>query len=354
MPNRIIKESICESSGLADCSVFAQDLYKRLITYADDYGRFNADTQIMLARLYPRELDSIGQQNIIDALTELDGVGKILFYTSRPCKTVYGCFPNWKEHQRVRDSKAKYPDPDDTSVNDWYLQRFIPMGLKVEIIERDGFKCQTCNRFITSDKDARRLVKLGSGLYHIDPIIPVQQGGRATADNLRLTCPSCTLSRKEPFSFSEIISFAANCRELPRVAASCGELRPESESNPNPNPIQSEKNICSELDAAHSEPPVITLLLNDKTEYPVSHADIAEWRESYPAVDVMQELREMKIWCKDNPARRKTSKGIRRFISSWLSREQDKYHAGCQSSSGTTNQFLALLEKEEEKRHGSG
>lgn len=261
MPNRIIKESICESSGLADCSVFAQDLYKRLITYADDYGRFNADTQIMLARMYPRELDCVSQQDIIDALTELDGVGKISFYTSQPRKTVYGCFPRWKEHQRVRDSKAKCPDPDDTSVNDWYLQRFIPMDLKVEIIERDGFKCQICNRFITSDKNARRLVKHGSGLYHIDHIVPVQQGGRATADNLRLICPSCNLSRKKMFTFSEIVAFAAKCGEPPRVAANRCELPPESKSNPNPNPNpnpskaygippQEETGFCGELQEA--------------------------------------------------------------------------------------------------------
>ena len=57
MPNRILKESICESKGLSECTIFARDLYARLITYADDYGRFNADTQIMLARLYPREMD---------------------------------------------------------------------------------------------------------------------------------------------------------------------------------------------------------------------------------------------------------------------------------------------------------
>ena len=33
MPNRIIKDSICESKGLSEVSFFAADLYKRLITY---------------------------------------------------------------------------------------------------------------------------------------------------------------------------------------------------------------------------------------------------------------------------------------------------------------------------------
>jgi hypothetical protein len=38
----------------------------------------------------------------------------------------------------------------------------------------------------------------------------------------------------------------------------------------------------------------------------------------------MQELRNMKGWCQDNPRKRKTKKGIRRFVGSWLAREQDK------------------------------
>lgn len=236
MPNRIIKDSICESEGLSECSFFARDLYNRLITYADDYGRFNADTQIMYARLYPRELDSVTQEDIIDALLELVGVGKISFYTSKARHGVYGVFPRWGEHQRIRESKAKCPDPDDTDVNDWYLQRFIPMYLKVKVIERDGFKCQICGKFVTSGKDAKRLAKHGCGMYHIDHLVPVFQGGRATLENLRLTCPQCNMARKKRFSFNEIVAFSTKNDTEQKFAASCGELPPES------NPIQSESN----------------------------------------------------------------------------------------------------------------
>lgn len=239
MPNRIIKESINESRSLNDCTVFAQDLFKRLITYADDNGRFNADTQIMLARLYPRDLDIVTQQDVVDGLVELCGIGKIEFYTAnvfsnRGARDVYGAFPKWKMHQRVRDSKEKHPAPNDTDINDWYLRRFIPIDMKAEIIERDGFKCQICGKFLTTCKEAKRFVKLGTGLYHIDHIVPVVQGGRATLENLRLTCPDCNLKRKRKFTFDEIL--AETRRELPQAVASCRELPPES----NPIRIQSE------------------------------------------------------------------------------------------------------------------
>lgn len=237
MPNRIIKESINESRGLASCTLFAQDLFKRLVTYADDYGRFNADTEIMLARLYPRELGDITQDDVNEALIELSGIEKIQFYTAAPKKEIYGCFPKWGDHQRLRESKKSYPEPGDTQINDWYLRRFVSVDMKAKIIERDGFKCQLCGKFLTTCKDAKRFAKLGSGMYHIDHIVPCKQGGRATLENLRLTCPACNLSRKKTFSFSEIVDFAffqhtaESGGEVPQVSAiACARAESESES----------------------------------------------------------------------------------------------------------------------------
>jgi predicted phage replisome organizer len=75
-----------------------------------------------------------------------------------------------------------------------------------------------------------------------------------------------------------------------------------------------------------SSPVVISIILNDKTEYGITEADILAWKELYPAVDIMQELRKMKGWSEANPKKRKTKNGIKRFINSWLAGEQDKNH----------------------------
>ena len=72
------------------------------------------------------------------------------------------------------------------------------------------------------------------------------------------------------------------------------------------------------------EPSIIQLTLNDKTLYDVTQSDFNEYEELYPNVDVMQELRKMKGWLNANPTKRKTKRGIKRFINNWLSREQDK------------------------------
>lgn len=239
MPNRILKESICESKKLSEVSFFAEDLYKRLITYADDYGRFNADYRIMLVRLYPREIQIVNESDIEDALIELAGAGKVAFYTDDAREEIYGCLPKWFEHQRVRDSKKKAPDPHDTRVNDWYLKRFVPMGLKKKIIERDGFKCQECGKYICNvPTTAERLIKMGAGLYHLDHVVPVAQGGRATEENLRLLCPRCNLSRKKNYTVDEILEITLSA-DFCNTAASCGDLPQTAaiiQSNPNPNP----------------------------------------------------------------------------------------------------------------------
>lgn len=85
-----------------------------------------------------------------------------------------------------------------------------------------------------------------------------------------------------------------------------------------------ENNICAESGNPPAASEIISLILNDKTFYPIYQKDIDEWKELYPAVDILQELRKMKGWCIDNPRKRKTRNGVRRFIGGWLSREQDR------------------------------
>ncbi|WP_206458670.1 hypothetical protein [Anaerovorax sp. IOR16] len=98
------------------------------------------------------------------------------------------------------------------------------------------------------------------------------------------------------------------------------------------NPIQSESESKSEVlpeaEPASSSPAAISLMLNDKSLYPITQEQVNKWSKLYPAVDVMQELRKMVGWLEANPKRRKTSSGILRFITNWLAGEQDKGNKG--------------------------
>jgi len=58
-------------------------------------------------------------------------------------------------------------------------------------------------------------------------------------------------------------------------------------------------------------------------EFPLTQAKLDEYAESYPGVDVLAECRKALQWCRDNPAKRKTAKGVPRFLANWLSKAQN-------------------------------
>lgn len=69
---------------------------------------------------------------------------------------------------------------------------------------------------------------------------------------------------------------------------------------------------------------VESIPLNDGTEWECSVDDYEEYIRLYPAVDVKKAFRDMRAWSLSNPSKRKTHRGIRRFVNSWLAKEQDK------------------------------
>lgn len=107
--------------------------------------------------------------------------------------------------------------------------------------------------------------------------------------------------------------------------------------------------LCAEPQAADA-PPVISLPLNDGTFFDVSENDRAKWSQLYPNVDVLQQLRNMAGWCDSNPTKRKTRGGIKRFITSWLSREQDKGGKAPQNKPFVYGDVFAEILEEEKNR----
>ena len=88
--------------------------------------------------------------------------------------------------------------------------------------------------------------------------------------------------------------------------------------------------------------PLIGLPLNDGSEHEVTEEDLAEYAQLYPAVDVMQQLRNMRGWLLANPQRRKTKRGIKAFISTWLQKEQDHPRARSGTHKLTAEEILAI------------
>lgn len=94
----------------------------------------------------------------------------------------------------------------------------------------------------------------------------------------------------------------------------------------NNSSVLSPSDACAEpkIDSAPEAPPIASLLLNDGTEFAVTQDIYDRLARTYPAVDTMQQLREIETWCFANSKNRKTRGGVMRFINSWFAREQDK------------------------------
>ncbi len=59
------------------------------------------------------------------------------------------------------------------------------------------------------------------------------------------------------------------------------------------------------------------------TEWHLVEAKLAEYIETFPGIDCLQEVRKARQWCKDNPRNRKTPGGMPKFLSNWLGRSQN-------------------------------
>lgn len=112
MPNRILREGINSSRAVAALSEQAEILYRRLMSVVDDYGRFEADIDLIRAKCFPLQLERWSTVKVQRAFAELGesplvtvyhGAGKHLFQMNN-----FG--------QRVQ-SKPRYPAPEDCIEN---------------------------------------------------------------------------------------------------------------------------------------------------------------------------------------------------------------------------------------------
>lgn len=115
MPNRIIRESCRTSHSLALLSADAERLFWRLTTVADDYGRFQADTNVIRAACFPLMLSQYSASKTARLLQELVTANLIAFYAVG--ERQYAHFLTWEDHQRKRHSQPKYPSPPQVAAS---------------------------------------------------------------------------------------------------------------------------------------------------------------------------------------------------------------------------------------------
>ncbi len=109
-----------------------------------------------------------------------------------------------------------------------------------------------------------------------------------------------------------------------QMQSTCSDTRvPPLTDNLSTSSLRSD--VCPEPEkSAPASPTAIELPALKGDIVSITEADVAEWSEAFPAVNVRQQLAAMRSWLNANPQNRKTSKGMKRFVVSWLSRDQDR------------------------------
>ncbi len=96
----------------------------------------------------------------------------------------------------------------------------------------------------------------------------------------------------------------------------------------NSKQILKDKNILPDADKNQHQangPVFISLPLADGVSFfEVTESYLQEQLNLYPGINIEQEFRNMCGWLNSNPKKRKTGRGIKRFITTWLQRSQDQ------------------------------
>lgn len=140
----------------------------------------------------------------------------------------------------------------------------------------------------------------------------------------------------------------------------CNNVPPIPNNKPDINThSKPDDHSCPDVTESKQEQPeetiVITLQLNTGDEYPITESHICLWAELYPSVDIRQELRNMKGWLLSNPKKRKTKNGILRFVTNWLTREQNSGRNRGQSQTESSDPLRDMIERgffDEYERNG--
>ena len=101
-------------------------------------------------------------------------------------------------------------------------------------------------------------------------------------------------------------------------------------------------------------PTIFEILLNDGSSYQVTQSEVDQNSTLYPGIDILQEYRKMQGWAIANQARRKTKRGIKAFINSWLSRAQDSVgqHSRASPQGQQRSSYKPLVQRQQEALAG--
>lgn len=125
MPSRIIREGIITSVSVNALSERGELFYRRLMSVADDHGRYYAHPSLLRAACFPLKLDAYNDRDLSKMLDECVDVGLVRLFNGKKCLEVL----NFRQQAR---SDTKFPEVEQNellskcSSNDKQLLATVP------------------------------------------------------------------------------------------------------------------------------------------------------------------------------------------------------------------------------------
>jgi len=109
MPNRIVRDGILSSEAVCSLSWAEEIFYRRLMSVADDFGRFHALPKLLRSACYPLQIDKVSDSDIGKWTTACVAAGLVRVYPASDGKR-YIEILKFGQQQRA---KSKFPPPTD-------------------------------------------------------------------------------------------------------------------------------------------------------------------------------------------------------------------------------------------------
>lgn len=170
---RNIKPGFFKNEVLAEMPMEARMLFIGLWTLADREGRLEDRPKRIKMELFP--YDSF---DVDPMLSRLQTDGFLTRYDVGGVRFIQ--IENFVKHQdpHYKEKASEIPPPE--GVEDIIKATAVTRGQRVRILERDGYRCQSCG---------------AESHLCIDHVIPVSRGGDSSDDNLQVLCHSCNTKK---------------------------------------------------------------------------------------------------------------------------------------------------------------
>jgi len=258
---RTIKPEFSQSESMGRISRDARLLFILLWTMCDDQGRTRAASRMLASTLFPYDDDAF--TSIDKWLGELERERCIVRYVVDG--SAYLQVLKWEKHQKIdRPSRSKFPGVSDS-----------------------GDSANTGSY----DEDDGDLVDMSRGSPEYSPRIREDSG-----------------TTREGSSGDQ-------GRDQGREGKGSGEGAGPKKTGPSDRPKASGGLV-------DSSPVVCSLPLKGGGEFEVTADHVAAWEKAFPERDVPKELAKMRVWLAAATERRKTARGIERFVVGWLGRAE--------------------------------